>query len=283
MLALYENDNSSKQENMIKKSLISIVIAFSMLLLITVFFVPSSELDFGEATKIAFADQDLNDKNAADGYADISSVRIAVPAKREDGEKKTREWLEKCGLQSETITSADADISGYDGMVVPGGGDVDPALYGKKTDDRDYGINRKYDEMEIELIRRFAQEGKPVLGICRGCQVINVCFGGTLNQHIDGWHKKNRTVDVLKNSWLYPYMGDMYQTWHYHHQCADKLGEGLIATQWDSNDKVIEAIEHKDFPIYGLQWHPEGMGEFGATVAAAFAEKCVQCRNRSNP
>ena len=229
---------------MFKKIVCGIAMALAVLLFVTISFSLPSGLEVAKATEPTFADPNLRDKNAAGGYADVSSVKIAVPATEEDGEKKTREWLEKCGLQAETITSADV-------------------------------------EMDIELARRFAQENKPVLGICRGCQVINVCFGGTLNQHIDGGHRENRNVDVSPDSWLYPFMENEYQTWHYHHQCADKLGEGLIATQWDSNDKVIEALEHRDFPIYGLQWHPEGMGEFGATVAAAFAEKCVQCKNRN--
>ena len=266
---------------MFKKIVCGIAMALAVLLFVTISFSLPSGLEVAKATEPTFADPNLRDKNAAGGYADVSSVKIAVPATEEDGEKKTREWLEKCGLQAETITSADADISAYDGMVIPGGGDVDPALYGEEPDPHNFDTNRQYDEIEIELVRRFAQENKPVLGICRGCQVINVCFGGTLNQHIDGGHRENRNVDVSPDSWLYPFMENEYQTWHYHHQCADKLGEGLIATQWDSNDKVIEALEHRDFPVYGLQWHPEGMGEFGATVAAAFAEKCVQCKNRN--
>ena len=91
--------------------------ALAVLLFVTISFSLPSGLEVAKATEPTFADPNLRDKNAAGGYADVSSVKIAVPATEEDGEKKTREWLEKCGLQAETITSADADISAFSSIV----------------------------------------------------------------------------------------------------------------------------------------------------------------------
>jgi putative glutamine amidotransferase len=172
------------------------------------------------------------------------------------------------------ITSVKANPAKYDGLVIPGGGDVDPALYGQKKNRHDFGINRKLDLLQFKLIRKFAKANKPVLGICRGAQVINVAFGGTLYQHIKGWHERNRKVKIAKGSWLYNMFGSVETTYHSHHQCALKLGKGIKATQWDAKDGRIEAIEHVEYPVYGLQWHPEDMGRRGARVARSFAHMC---------
>ena len=201
----------------------------------------------------------------------IGIVGISPSTTREAGG-----WLRRNGCNVVKITTTKIDPKKYDGLVVPGGGDVDPALYHQKKNPHDYGINRKLDLLQINVIKKFANAGKPVIGICRGCQVINVAFGGTLYQHIKGWHIGRRVAKIKKGSMFYDLFGRYESVAHSHHQCALKLGKGLIATQWDVKDKHIEAIEHKTLPVYGLQWHPEGMGKRGSMVAKRFMSICIK-------
>ena len=185
-----------------------------------------------------------------------------------------RSWIERGGAKAVKITSLKVNPAKYDGLVLPGGGDVNPKLYGAKKHSRTYGISATLDKLQIGLVRKFSKAGKPVIGLCRGNQVINVAFGGSLYQHIKGWHKGSRTVKIKKGSWLYGIFGSSEKTSHYHHQCVLRLGKGLVATQWDAKDKRIEAIEHESLPVYGLQWHPEGMGARGTKVAKKFLRVC---------
>ena len=185
-------------------------------------------------------------------------------------------WIKRCGARVVRVRSSKVDPANYDGLIIPGGGDVDPALYGQKRNSHDFGINRKLDKVQIALVLKFAKAGKPVLGVCRGAQVINVAYGGTLYQHIPGWHKGRRVAKVQKGSWLNALFGKTERVYHYHHQCVGILGDGLVATQWDVRDGHVEAIEHETLPVYGVQWHPEGMGARGRAVGRKFIWECVK-------
>ena len=114
----------------------------------------------------------------------------------------------------------------------------------------------------------FKKAKKPILGICRGEQLVNVALGGTINQHIGsrkgnksgskkGWHTGYRKITIIIDSWLYPIYGKTQSVVHSHHQCVKKLGKGLRVTQWDSQSGIIEGYEHKSLPVYGVQWHPD--------------------------
>ena len=151
----------------------------------------------------------------------------------------------------------EVDPAKYDGLIIPGGGNMDPQVYHAKRDKHTYGTDKAKDELQIAAILRFADAGKPVLGICRGNQVINVAFGGTLKQHIPKWHKRYRKVKTVKGSWVRGIYGKKSKVYHWHHQCIKKLGSGLKVTARDAKDKRIEAIQHKTLPIYGVQWHPD--------------------------
>ena len=150
-----------------------------------------------------------------------------------------------------------------DGLVLPGGGDVDPALYGQ-ADEGCHGIDRERDENELAVLRRFIEWKKPVLGICRGCQLINVAFGGTLHQDIPGHGRtdgKDHQHEVTtKDPFLCAIYGERFIVNSAHHQSVDKLGEGLRALQW-ADDGTIEAIRHETLPIFAVQWHPERLYE----------------------
>ena len=188
-------------------------------------------------------------------------------------------WADGNGFNCVIIDTADVDPDDYAGLLLPGGEDVDPAFHGKKRLPTNTCIHPEFDRIEIELVRKFAEAGKPILGICRGCEVINVALGGTLEQHIHGEHKKNRKLSVGTDSWLYGYIADNTEVYHIHHQCVDELGEGLIATDWDAEDHRIEGIQHEYLPIYGIQWHPEYSDDAGRIAMALFRYICFKYMN----
>lgn len=165
---------------------------------------------------------------------------------------------------------APAYTASYDALILSGGGDVDPALYGA-TPDPDLGaVDERRDAFEIALYRAFKEAGKPVLGICRGLQLINVAEGGSLHQHVPAlpnvWQHDQRDlrgtplhpVTLTEGSRLARFFGESkIRTNSYHHQAIDRLGEGLVVTA-RTGDGVIEAIEAEggEF-VLAVQWHPE--------------------------
>lgn len=146
------------------------------------------------------------------------------------------------------------------GLLLPGGGDMDPALYGQ-ADRGSHPPDQERDRLELELLELFLTAGKPVLGICRGIQVINVFFGGTLRQDIPG-HDQIDGRDRLHRVTAAPcslsarFYGPSFLVNSAHHQAVDRLGAGLRATAW-AEDGTVEALRHDTLPVWGLQWHPE--------------------------
>lgn len=146
-----------------------------------------------------------------------------------------------------------------DALLLPGGGDIDPKLYGQENRGS-AGIQEERDRLEAEAFRIFAERGRPIFGVCRGAQMVNVMLGGTLHQDIPGHRQEgndelrhgSHTVDPLLIS-LY---GERFIVNSTHHQSVDRLGEGLRAVQW-AEDGTIEAIRHDTLPIFAVQWHPE--------------------------
>lgn len=185
-------------------------------------------------------------------------------------------YLRRCGCKVSVRGTRNVNVNKYDGVAFAGGPDVTPRLYGQKKK-HSSNCNPAKDKMQIAVIKKFAKAGKPIFGVCRGQQIINVALGGTLKQHI-GWHSGNRKVKIKKGSWLYKAYGSTEKVAHNHHQAIKKLGEGLIATQWDAKSKTIEAIEHETLPIFGVQWHPESMGKRGKKVGKKFKKECQAIR-----
>ncbi|MEG2176872.1 MAG: gamma-glutamyl-gamma-aminobutyrate hydrolase family protein [Oscillibacter sp.] len=148
---------------------------------------------------------------------------------------------------------------GCDGLLLPGGGDLAPWRYGQG----DCGSRRgdvTRDEAELTLAAQFAALNKPILGICRGMQLLNVYFGGTLLQDIPG-HNARDGEDSLHTAKAAPsFLTALYGAEHVinsaHHQAVDRLGGGLQAVQW-AQDGVVEALCHETLPVWGVQWHPE--------------------------
>lgn len=160
-------------------------------------------------------------------------------------------------------TIALVDPADFGGLVLPGGGDIDPALYGAENEgSRD--IDRALDEAQLALADAFLRAGKPVLGICKGQQILNVYFGGGLVQHLATapLHRQERDAvhacESLPGAVLERLYGRRYPVNSMHHQGVGRLGEGLRAAAF-APDGAVEAIEHDSLPVLGVQWHPERM------------------------
>lgn len=164
---------------------------------------------------------------------------------------------------------ADAALAGLDGLLLTGGGDVEPARYGAAPAPEDVGIDHGRDAFEVALVLAALRSGLPVLGVCRGCQVLNVALGGSLVQHIpavtgrDHCRKgqeceKVHKVDITPGSLVASVAGATdIDVNSLHHQAVDRIGVGLQAVAW-SDDGVVEGIEAViPARLIGVQWHPE--------------------------
>jgi putative glutamine amidotransferase len=175
------------------------------------------------------------------------------------------------------VTEADADtlyalMDKCDGFLFTGGNDIDPALYGMKKWDTCGETTAKRDTFELLAFKYAMASGKSILGICRGCQLINVALGGTLIQDIPTAHKsairhtsdsvENPTyheIDIPDNSPLLKLsVAPRVKINSFHHQCVDKLGEGLKILAVSSVDGIPEGVYlDGDRYLVGVQWHPE--------------------------
>ena len=146
----------------------------------------------------------------------------------------------------------------FSGLLLTGGGDVEPARYGGARLPTD-PVAAARDREEFALLDAFLRQGRPVFGICRGVQLLNVYFGGTLRQQVPGHADGARhTVHAVPGSRIEALCGAAFETNSWHHQAADALAPGLRCTA-SSPDGLAEALEHEAFPVFGVQWHPERM------------------------
>lgn len=165
------------------------------------------------------------------------------------------------GLASGEATSM---LHGIDGLLVPGGWDVDPPAYGEDRQEETPNVDTPLDLTEIALVRAAVDQRVPVFGICRGQQVINVALGGSLLQHIDGHdhhgHPRDllvHAIDVVPGSQLSKVTaGERLMVNSLHHQSVKDVAPGLHVTA-HSPDGVVEGIESPDGMIVAVQCHPE--------------------------
>ena len=163
--------------------------------------------------------------------------------------------------------AAEELLERFDGLLLAGGGDIEPARYGAGDHPAQYGIDPARDELELELARVAVRTGVPTLGICRGVQLLNVAFGGTLIQHLpegDG-HVVHRDeakqamhdVEVEPGSRLAGALGQTRAACRsHHHQGLDRIGDGFRPVAW-APDGLVEGIERDQGWTVGVLWHPE--------------------------
>ena len=189
--------------------------------------------------------------------------------------------LEAAGVRP-VITLVPEQAVRCGGLLLPGGGDVDPARFGQ-PDRGSRDIDRDLDRAQFAVLDAFVRAGRPVLGICRGHQVLNVYFGGSLIQdlptardhmargHADSLHP----VAIRPGSLLARLYGPEAVVNSAHHQGLDAIGAGLTVTA-AAPDGTAEAVEHVSLPILGVQFHPERMAFSLARPDAADGAKIFQ-------
>lgn len=154
----------------------------------------------------------------------------------------------------------------YDGLVLPGGGDIAPGLFGRENAGS-RNIDEPLDRIQLALLQDFLSAGKPVLGICKGLQLINISFGGTLiqdlnpeSQSVHTWADRDRVHITKAAAGTFPFhlYGSRPIVNSAHHQAVEAVGSDLYVAQY-AEDFVVEALYHKHFPVFAVQWHPERM------------------------
>jgi putative glutamine amidotransferase len=180
----------------------------------------------------------------------------------------------------------DETLDAVDALILSGGADLDPESYGEQPHPETFGVHPERDAAELALVTRALDRDMPVLGICRGMQLLNVLRGGTLDQHLSdsidvrphraddstfGMHE----VLTVPGSLVAGIVGERMTVHSHHHQGVDRVGEGLIASA-HAHDGVVEAIEDSSRRFcLGVLWHPDadpvgaGAPLFTALVRAA--------------
>lgn len=187
----------------------------------------------------------------------------------------------------------EADLN-YDGLVLCGGVDVHPSYYNEEINGA-VNMDEARDTAEFALAKAFVEEGKPVLGICRGCQLLNVFFGGSLYQHMTNTvlHNSNtpltreHEVEAVQGSMAEALYGKRFIVNSLHHQAIKKLGNGLSITML-SDDGIVEGLAHETLPVFAVQWHPERLissetrrhAVDGGKIFSCFIDMCKQYQLR---
>lgn len=188
-----------------------------------------------------------------------------------------------------------------DGLLLSGGGDIDPTLFNEEPHVNLGQITPERDYFELTLIKNLLEKNKPILAICRGCQILNIAGGGDMYQDIYSQkaetllqHSQNAPrshgshfVEVVEGSLLFKLtQSKRFKVNSFHHQAVREMGEGFVISA-TASDGVIEAFESaKHRFVLGIQWHPECMiGEgdpFSRAIFEAFVEACKEQKRRNH-
>ncbi|MFL4472777.1 gamma-glutamyl-gamma-aminobutyrate hydrolase family protein [Paeniglutamicibacter sp. MACA_103] len=184
--------------------------------------------------------------------------------------------------------SAADQLARLDGVVIPGGADIDPRRYGSEPDEHYWPADHPgQDDYEAALLQACLDSGIPTLAICRGMQLLNVVHGGTLLGHLEPGAIQHRgaehPVACVPGTLLASVLGtDPVRTSSYHHQAVDRVGEGLRVAA-TSPDGVIEALEVPDAALLAVQWHPEDLAAESPSDHALFSWVVEAARTRLAP
>ena len=196
------------------------------------------------------------------------------------------EAIRRAGGRPVLIAPPDDDpstlLERFDGLLLIGGGDVEPHHYGAREHPELYGRDPDRDRLELDLVRIAAERSFPTLAICRGAQVVDVALGGTLYQHLPdldglevhglpaGAESAIHDVKLAQGSRLAEACArPVVEAYSSHHQGLDRLGLGLVPVAW-AGDGLVEGVEHERGWLVGVQWHPEATAEHDPAQQALF-------------
>jgi putative glutamine amidotransferase len=228
------------------------------------------------------------------------SPLIAVPGRRTPEAKGLRteavaagerylDAVRRAGGEPAIVApTADADrlaatLARFDGLLMLGGGDIDPHRYGAaQVREEVRAVDPRQDAFEEGALRAALALDLPVLAICRGMQLLNVAFGGSLHQHIEDHRFVHHEVTIDPGSRLAA-IGGRRQIGHsVHHQSIDRLGDGLVVTA-HADDGTVEGIELPDRWVVGVQWHPEDTAAADLAQQRLFDAFVAECARRRVP
>jgi putative glutamine amidotransferase len=203
---------------------------------------------------------------------------ILVLAAHVEDPRPYESWIEAAGGQARVLDREgfERDIATADGLVLSGSMiDIDPALYGQPNLAAQGAVDLDVDRRDLAALHTALLQDVPIIGICRGHQLLNIAFGGTLHQDVGGHSARaQHPVDTSVGSVARRVLGRGSEVCSEHHQSIDRVGRGLRVTAM-SSDGVVESVEmpHRSFAI-GVQWHPEDQegGEAAHRLAEAFVK-----------
>ena len=211
--------------------------------------------------------------------SDFGDARVIVAAK---AFHSIVSLVKHQNMQPVIIDDPATDMAQFDGLVLPGGGDVNPERYGQRQSPEVYDVNPAQDALDFNVASAAIAQEMPILGICRGMQILNCLFGGTLHQDLQPTITTHRimSADVAEWSWhrvalragsplALASATESPRIASAHHQGIDRLGHGLIV-EGTAPDGLPEAFSTTNGLIWALQWHPEAEGTEPSVQLAPF-------------